>query len=101
MSKPMSGKPPVDVVLGQFPRALFAVAEYVQQKSDDHGGMFGGRLRPGGAPMDEWRGSLARHAVQTCAGQTDEPHDVALAFNALGYLESRLRTEERRKEPLV
>ena len=84
-------KPPVHIIMQAFPRAFLAIAESVAENADRPGGMFGGRLRPEGCPPGEWMESMARHVFGELAGLDDEDHATALAFNALGYLESKLR----------
>ena len=92
-----AGKPRAALVLGDFARALVAVAEvgtYGARKYTDSGWC---DVPAGIARYDD---AMLRHWLAAHAGETTDPasglrHDAQVAWNALARLELQLRAAER------
>ncbi len=87
--EPRGPKPRMDLLPW---RAIRRVAELLTANIAKHGER-GGTLADGVTEQEVFN-SAARHLAALGAGQTDEDHAAALAFNALALVELRLRGKE-------
>lgn len=69
------------------PRAIRAVAIRFEQGAD----AYGDRNWEKGQPLSRLINSALRHAFQASAGETDEDHAAASAWNVLAFIETRER----------
>src|SRR5688572_25456031 len=81
---PRTGKGRFDLLP---PRAMREVAIHFEVGATQHGD----RNWELGQPLSVYLDSGLRHAFQTSAGDTDENHAAAWAWNALAFLETRAR----------
>ncbi len=70
--------------------AILEVAKHFENGVE----IYGARNWEKGIPLSEILNSLERHLQQEKMGLTDEPHDRALAWNAMVYLATKIRIEE-------
>jgi len=95
------GKPPVGLMLSDFPRALLAVAEIAGYGCRKYGSPSGWQNVDNG--VRRYDDALGRHLLAQSISDTDEEsgllHAAHLAWNALAVLELRLKTKHiSRKE---
>jgi len=69
--------------------AILEVAKHFEEGAAVHGA----RNWEKGIPLSELLNSLERHLQQEKLGMTDEKHSLAIAWNAIVYLATKLRIE--------
>lgn len=91
-----SGKPRVDFVVMQMPRALLAVSKVSMHGAKKYGSP---NTWQGSREISRYEGALLRHLLQEGLGEEIDPesgipHAAAVAWNALVRLELILRRQE-------
>ena len=66
----------------------------ISKHFEEGGKLHGARNWEKGIPLSEFMNSLERHIAQEKMGLTDEPHDRAIAWNAIAYLATKLRIQK-------
>lgn len=69
------------------PRAIHEVA----QRFENGAAAYGDRNWEKGQPLSRYIGSALRHSFAVLAGETDENHAAAAAWNLLAFIETRAR----------
>lgn len=71
------------------PDAYLEISKHFEEGAILHGD----RNWEKGVPLSEWMNSIERHAQQVKMGLTDEAHMLAMAWNAVVYVATKLRID--------